>query len=130
MNRERRRRKYEREARRFLEPDEHVVFGVNGSCGFGARILFVTERHLYLLKGSIWSTTKAKAVILKRPLGEAPIESRVRVASGPAGVRLPQGSILIGTPQHGVESMRVPTTGLDELKRIVATNLVAAADRS
>lgn len=126
MNRERRRHKYERGAQQFLEPGEHVVFGVNGRCGFGARILFVTEERLYLLKGSIWSTTKAKAVIVKRPLGETPVEATERVASA-GGARVRQGSVLIGDRHLGIQSMQVPTTGLDELKRIVATNLVAAA---
>ncbi|MDQ6751564.1 MAG: hypothetical protein M3Z33_12545 [Actinomycetota bacterium] len=130
MNRPRRRQRYERGARRFLDPDEHVIFGVNGSCGFGARILFVTERHLYYLRGSIWSTTNAKAVILKRPLGETPIEASERMASAPHGGGVRQGSVLIGNPKVGIESMRVPGSGLDELKRIVATNLVAAAERS
>ncbi|HEX2030430.1 MAG TPA: hypothetical protein VHL78_03375 [Actinomycetota bacterium] len=71
----------------FLEPGETVRDAVYGAAGgrtaiflgllaYGMKLAYpslvvLTDRHLYVFKGSMWSTTTPKAVVAKTPVGAA-----------------------------------------------------------
>lgn len=125
MDREKRRIKYEAGARALLEPDEHVLAGVNGQAGrslkgrlgLAPRVLLATERNVYLLRGDLWRTTQSHEVLVKQGLGAG------LLGVGGVDVAVP---VDLATPMYvkqgvcvvGDEAIVVPTSGREELARI------------
>lgn len=76
-------------AKPYLDEGEEIRYVVSGQTGapqgpIGAlaivvgrakqRRVVVTDKHLYLLAGDFWGTTKSKGLVSKHPLGSIPTE--------------------------------------------------------